>query len=48
MTAADIIREARGLGLDPVEFAADLADGYGWGEEMTADAVEAVAVEVAR
>lgn len=42
MTAAQIIVEAKRLGLDPVEFAEDLADGYGWDEDMTADAVESV------
>lgn len=42
MTAAQIAREARRFGLDPVEHALDLADGFGWDEDMTATAVAAV------
>ena len=48
MTAARIIAEAQVLGLDPLEFAYDLADGYGWSEEMTGDAVLAVARALTR
>ena len=43
ITATYIVREARSLGLDPTEHALDLADGYGWDEDMTDDAVTAVA-----
>lgn len=42
ITAREIIREARELGLDPVEHARDLADGFGWDEDSTYEAVESV------
>lgn len=48
MTASEIIRTAREQGLDPIEFTEDLADGYGWGEAMTHDAVGAVRHLLAR
>ena len=48
MSAQEIIQEAITLGLDPVDYAQDLADGYGWCEAMTADAVGAVRHLLAR
>lgn len=48
LTAKDIIWEAHLNGLDPVEHALDLADGFGWDDEMTEAAVAAIRVRVAR
>lgn len=44
LTAKRIIREAHLNGLDPVEHALDLADGFGWDEDMTEAAVNAIRV----
>lgn len=48
MTATEIIRTAKEQGIDPIEFTKDLADGYGWDDSMTGDALGAVRHLLAR
>lgn len=46
ITVDEIIFVAARDGIDPVEHAVDLGDGYGWDEEMTQAAVRAVKARV--
>lgn len=48
MTAEQIISTAHDQGLDPIEYTGALADGYGWDDDMTDEATEAVARTLAR
>jgi hypothetical protein len=43
ITAADIIEQAHALDIHPLEQVLALADGYGWDDDHTVDALRAVA-----
>lgn len=47
ITVDEILFVARRDGLDPIEHARDLGDGYDWDEEMTEACVRAVAARIA-